>query len=185
MTRRVRPWRARPRPFRLAVDVKAALGLCGALLRYLSLASLFPVAVALYYGEPFWPFLVAGGTTAACGLGLERLGGKSPGVGVREGYLVVALTWLLASVFGAIPYVLSGNAQLDRPVDAFFESMSGFSATGATILLDVDTIDQSMLMWRQFSHWIGGIGIIVLALAVLPRLRVGGRQLFESELPGP
>ncbi len=184
MTRRTRLSR-RAQHGRIAVDLRAALGLCGALLRYLSLAFLFPAVVAVYYREPFWPFLVAAAATAVSGLALQRLGREASGVGVREGYLVVALTWLLAAVYGAIPFMLSGNPQLDRPVDAFFESMSGFSATGATILSNVETVDQSMLMWRQFTNWVGGMGIIVLALAVLPRLRVGGRQLFESELPGP
>jgi trk system potassium uptake protein TrkH len=98
---------------------------------------------------------------------------------------VVALTWVAAAAFGALPYLLSGDPQLDRPVDALFESMSGFTTTGATVLTDVDSVDRSLLLWRQLTQWLGGMGIIVLALAVLPRLRVGGRQLFESELPGP
>jgi trk system potassium uptake protein TrkH len=88
-------------------------------------------------------------------------------------------------VFGAIPYLLSGEGQLDGPVNAFFESMSGFSTTGATILTNVEAVDHSMLLWRQFTQWLGGMGIIVLALAVLPRLRVGGRQLLDSEMAGP
>jgi trk system potassium uptake protein TrkH len=84
-----------------------------------------------------------------------------------------------------VPYLLSGDAQLDHPVDALFESMSGFTTTGSSILVDIEGLDRSMAMWRQFTQWIGGMGIIVLALAVLPRLRVGGRQLLETELPGP
>ena len=119
------------------------------------------------------------------GLALERLGRSATSIGFREGFLVVSLTWLLAALYGAVPYVLSGDPQLDRPLDALFESMSGFTTTGATILRDVESVDQSLLMWRQFTSWLGGMGIIVLALAVLPRLRVGGRQLLESEMPGP
>ena len=87
-----------------------------------------------WYREPPWPFLAAGAIAFAAGFGLERLGERTAGIGFREGYLVVTLTWLLAAVFGAIPYVLSGEAQLDGPVNAFFESMSGFSTTGSTIL---------------------------------------------------
>ena len=174
------------RPSRLAIDLPAALGLCGTLLRYLSLSSLFPAALALGYGEPFWPFLAAGAIAALVGTALERLGGGNLAlVGSREGYLVVALTWLLAAGFGALPFLFSGDPQLDRPVDALFEAMSGFTTTGASVVVDVNTVDQSLLMWRQFTQWLGGMGIIVLALAVLPRLRVGGRQLLESELPGP
>ena len=155
------------------------------LVKYLSVSAVVPAVVALLYSEPPWPFLAAGAIAFAAGFGLERLGSRSRGIGFREGYLVVALTWLIAAIFGAIPYLLSGEPQLDGPVDAFFESMSGFSTTGASILTNVDSVDHSLLLWRQFTQWLGGMGIIVLALAVLPRLRVGGRQLLDSELAGP
>jgi trk system potassium uptake protein TrkH len=106
-------------------------------------------------------------------------------VGPREGYLVVALVWLLVPVFGALPFLLADAPQLENPVDAYFEAVSGFTASGATVVPDVESLDRSLLIWRQFSHWLGGMGIIVLAVAVLPRLRVGGRQLLQSELAGP
>ncbi len=170
---------------RSAVELRAALALCGLLVKYLSLSCLFPAAVAVWYREPVWPFLVAGAIAALVGAGLQRLQGDVSRVGFREGYLVVSLTWLLAALFGAIPYVLSGDPQLDRPVDALFETMSGFTTTGSSVLVDIDAVNQSLLMWRQFTQWLGGMGIVVLALAVLPRLRVGGRQLMESEMPGP
>ncbi len=104
---------------------------------------------------------------------------------MREGFLVVSLTWLLVAGLGALPFLFSGEDQLARPVDAYFEAMSGFTTTGATVVTDVEALSHSLVMWRQFSQWLGGMGIIVLFLAVLPRLRVGGRQMFESELPGP
>ncbi len=155
------------------------------LLKYLSLAALFPAALAIGYREPVLPYLGAAVIAGAVGLALERGLGGATTVGFREGYLVVALTWVAAAAFGALPYLLSGDPQLDRPVDAVFEAMSGFTTTGATVVTDVEALDRSLLMWRQFTQWLGGMGIIVLALAVLPRLRVGGRQLLESELPGP
>lgn len=171
---------------RVGIDVAGALGLTGTLLAYLSLSCLVPTAVAVGYGEPFWPFLAAGGIAGGVGLGLARLRGRSPGpIGFREGYLVVSLTWLLAALYAGLPYLLSDERQLSRPMDAFFEGMSGFSTTGATVVTDVDALDRSILIWRQLTQWLGGMGIIVLALAVLPRLRIGGRQMFESELPGP
>jgi len=175
----------RPPAAVLGVDVGAALNLVGALVKYLSPAFLFPTAIALGYGESPWPFVIAGLVTAAAGFGLEALTRGKERVGVREGFLVVALLWVLVAAVGALPYLLSGEEQLRNPVDAYFESMSGFTTTGASILTDIEALNNSMAMWRQFTAWVGGMGIIVLALAVLPRLRVGGRQMFETEAPGP
>jgi trk system potassium uptake protein TrkH len=169
-----------------AVDIGAALNLVGALVKWFALAFLFPTAVALGYREPVWPFVTAGLATAAVGLGLERTTSGKERVGAREGYLVVSLLWLLVAVFGSLPYLLSGEQQLASPVDALFESMSGFTTTGSSVLTDIPALSNSLLMWRQFTQWVGGMGIIVLALAILPRLRVGGRQaLFKAETPGP
>lgn len=184
MTERGRLVRPRRRSY-LALDLRAALALTGTLVKYLGLSALYPAGVAVWYEEPVWPFLGAGVAAAVAGMLLERLGGGDHRVGFREGYLIVALTWLLAAIYGSLPYLLSGDPQLDRPVDALFEAMSGFTTTGASVLVDIDSVDRSLLMWRQFTQWLGGMGIIVLALAVLPRLRVGGRQLLESEMPGP
>ncbi|MBD0338027.1 MAG: TrkH family potassium uptake protein [Thermoleophilia bacterium] len=169
----------------MGVDVGAALNLVGALVKYLSLAFLFPAAIALGYGESPWPFVAAGAITAASGLALELATRGKETVRAREGFLVVALTWACAAGFGALPYLLAGESQLANPANAFFESMSGFTTTGSSVLTDIEALPRGVLMWRQFTQWLGGMGIIVLALAVLPRLRVGGRQLFESEVPGP
>ncbi len=169
----------------VGVDVGAALNLVGALLKYFSLAFLFPIALALGHSETPWPFVAAGAITAGVGLGLERFTQGKEHVGVREGFLVVSLTWLFAAASVAMPYIFSGESQLDHPVDALFEAMSGMTTSGGSILTDFAAVDRSMMIWRQFSQWIGGMGIVVLALAVLPRLRVGGRQLMEHETPGP
>jgi trk system potassium uptake protein TrkH len=182
-TARARPAGRRPRI--RAVDLRGALGLVGTQAKLLGLTALLPAAVAIGYGERWWNFVVAGTLVSGVGWGLERAGAGSRRVGVREAFLVVALTWLVAAAFGAIPYLLSGVDQIDRPLDAYFEAMSGFTTTGATVLTDVDALPRGLLFWRQLTQWLGGMGIIVLALAVLPRLRVGGRQLLESELPGP
>ena len=174
------------RPRRFAIDVQGALNLVGMLGKYLGLAALFPIPFALGYGEPVLPFIVAGAVTSGTALALERLTADAAGrVGLREGFLVVALTWLLAAAFAAIPYLFEGGDQLSSPLDAYFEGMSGFTTTGASVVTDYDEINRSLGIWRQFTQWLGGMGIIVLAVAVLPRLRVGGRQLMESELPGP
>jgi trk system potassium uptake protein len=169
----------------LAVDVAGAVGLVGALLLYLSPAFLVPAAVAVGYSEPVWPFLAAGAICAAFGWGVERATGRPEGVGVREGFLVVSLAWLLAPAAAALPYLFAGGDQLGSPLNAYFEGMSGFTTTGASVITDFDAVSRSVMIWRQLTQWLGGMGIIVLALAVLPRLRVGGRQLLEHELPGP
>jgi trk system potassium uptake protein len=181
-------WRSRVPTFRarLGVDVSAALNLVGVLVAGFAMAFAVPAAVAIGYGETPWPFLLSGFACGAFGLALTSASGGKDRVGAREGFLVVSLVWLLVAAFGALPYLLSGEDQLARPVDALFESMSGFTTTGSSVLTDIPALGPSMLMWRQLTQWIGGMGIIVLLLAVLPRLRVGGRQaLFRAEAPGP
>ncbi|MDQ3067020.1 MAG: TrkH family potassium uptake protein [Actinomycetota bacterium] len=173
------------RPAFLAVDVVGSLHIVGTLIAYLSLATLVPTGVALGYGEPVWPFLAAGALAGGIGGAVALATRGDHRLNVREGFLVVSLTWLTAAALGALPYIFAGDPQLSRPIDAYFEGMSGFSTTGGSIVVDVEALPRSLAMWRQFSQWVGGIGIIVLALAVLPRLRVGGRQLLEHEMPGP
>jgi trk system potassium uptake protein TrkH len=169
----------------LGVDIRGALNLVGSLVKYLSPAFLAPAAIAVGYGEAVWPFLVSGVVTFAFGAGVEALTDGKERIGPREGYLVVSLIWLLIAVFGALPYLLA-EPQLANPLDALFESMSGFSTTGASVVASVGDLSRSMAMWRQLTAWIGGVGIIVLFLAVLPRLRIGGRQaLFKAESAGP
>lgn len=170
---------------RFGVEILGALSLTGTLIKPLGLVFLVPAAIAVGYGEAVWPFVVAGACTSSLGLILERGTGDRAGIGLREGFLVVALLWLLVSGLGSLPYLLS-VAELSNPVDALFESMSGFSTTGASVLTDIPGLPRSMAMWRQFTCWIGGLGIIVLFLAVLPSLNIAGRQaLFRTEMPGP
>ena len=172
---------------RTGIDIGSALDLVGGVLKWLAPAFLVPVVVAIGYGEPFWAFLVAGAITGLAGLALDQITGEKQGAAVtpRESFVVVALIWLLVPIFGALPYVLDGGPQLNRPIDAYFEAVSGFTATGATLVPHIEELARSMLFWRQLSHWLGGMGIIVLAVAILPRLRIGGRQLLQSELAGP
>jgi trk system potassium uptake protein len=176
--------RPRRRPL-LAVDLAGVLNVVATLIAYLSLAPLLPAAVAVGYGESPWPFLAASAAAGTLGVGTMFLTRGEHRLGIREGFLVVALTWLFAATLGAMPYVFAGDEQAGRLVDAYFEGMSGFSTTGGSILTQVEELPHGLAMWRQFTQWLGGVGIIVLALAVLPRLRVGGRQLLEHELPGP
>jgi trk system potassium uptake protein TrkH len=170
---------------RLGVDLAATFNLVGGLIKYLSLAPLAPAAVAAGYGESPLPFLLATAIGFSCAWFVERISHGKRRVGMREGFLVVTLTWLLAAVIGALPYWLTADPQFRNPINCYFEAMSGFTTTGATIVTDIEGLPHGLAIWRQLTQWLGGMGIIVLALAVLPRLRVGGRQLLESELPGP
>lgn len=170
---------------RLGVDLLSSFNLVATLVKYLSIAFLLPMFFAIGVGEPFWPFLASGLITLGVGLGVQFATRGSDRVGIREGFLVVALLWLALPAFGALPYFLAGEGALSDPLDAYFESVSGFTATGATILTDFGDLSKSFALWRQFTQWVGGMGILVLAIAVLPRLRVGGRYLLHSELAGP
>ena len=170
---------------RLGIDVSGALNLVGSLVKYLGPSALIPAIFAVAYEEPVWPFLAAGALVSGFGIALERVTHGAEEVGVREGYLVISITWLIVAAYGALPYVLSGDPQLGRPVDALFEGMSGFTTTGASVATDVSALPESIRIWRQLTIWLGGIGVVTIAFAVLPRLRIGGRQLLESELAGP
>lgn len=103
-------------------------------------------------------------------------------IGFREGFAVVTLGWIIVSAFGAIPFMFV--ADLSFP-DAFFETMSGFSTTGASVITEIEALPKGLLFWRALTHWLGGMGIVVLSLAILPVLGIGGMQLFKAEVPGP
>ncbi|MFQ5674923.1 MAG: TrkH family potassium uptake protein [bacterium] len=117
------------------------------------------------------------------GVVLWRLIPSGQELGTRDGFAVVTLGWVALAAFGALPFVLMENGL--SFTDAFFETMSGFTTTGATILSDVEALPHGILFWRSLTHWLGGMGIIVLSLAILPMLGVGGMQLFKAEVPGP
>src|SRR3990167_9558451 len=101
----------------------------------------------------------------------------------REGYLIVSLGWIVMSLFGTLPFIIYGS--IPSFTDAFFETMSGFTTTGASILTDIEALPHGLLFWRSMTHWIGGMGIIVLSLAILPILGIGGMQLYQAEVAGP
>ncbi|MBX0325701.1 TrkH family potassium uptake protein [Halomicroarcula sp. F13] len=171
------------------VDWRKSVALTGTVVKYLSVAMLVPLVVALVYGEDAGVFGVSIVGTVLLGLAVERL---DPGTELREreALLFVALTWLAVTVVGAVPYVLAGmgtESTLADPVNALFESMSGFSTTGATVMgeIGVGAHSHAVMMWRQVTQWLGGMGIIVLMVAILPELAVNGAQLISEEAPGP
>lgn len=132
----------------------------------------------------FLPLMLSGLFALFTGTGLFLLNRKldQNSIGKREGYIIVTFAWVLISIFGSLPYLISGVAT--SFVDAFFETMSGFTTTGASVFTYIEDIPKGILFWRALTHWIGGMGIIVLSLAVLPILGIGGMQLFVAEVPG-
>lgn len=166
---------------RIRVDIDASLDLTGTVLRYLVVPLVFPLALAVYYGEPVAPFLAAIVATLALGGGMDLFGDPEANLGPREAFFAVALIWLLVAVLGAIPFVVAGTGTTATPVNAMFESMSGLTTTGGTVFRDFSVYSRSLLMWRQLLQWLGGLGILILATAVLSSLGVGGAQLMETE----
>ncbi|MEQ9619131.1 MAG: TrkH family potassium uptake protein [Deltaproteobacteria bacterium] len=148
---------------------------------------LVPAVFPLFYREDdLWAFVVSALITSSLGFTLEKLTRPSDAANEierKDGFLIATLAWFGASVFGAIPFMLYGA--LTNPADAFFESVAGFTTTGASVITDIESLPHGILFWRNFSQWLGGMGIIVLAIAILPRLAVGGMQLMGLEAPGP
>jgi trk system potassium uptake protein len=157
----------------------------GALSLFLAGVLVVPLALSLWDGDGAWDAFV--GTIASSGVLGAGLFFATRSARIelthREGFGVVTLGWVVYSVLGALPYWLSGA--VPAAVDALFETMSGFTTTGASILRDIEALPRSLLLWRALTHWLGGMGIIVLGLAILPLLGIGGMQLFRAEVPGP
>jgi|AGTN01.2.fsa_nt_gi Trk-type K+ transport systems, membrane components len=164
------------------IDFRPVLQIVGAILCLLAAAMVVPAVADLAAGHDEWRvFVAAGGVTLFAGLAL-MLGARSEirEMTVRQIYLTSALGWFAPCVFAALPLAF-GPAQLS-PVDAFFEATSGLTTTGTTVLSGLDALPPGLLLWRGMLHWMGGLGIIVVALAVLPRLNIGGMQLFRMEM---
>lgn len=156
----------------------------GFLLMFLAAAMILPIPFSLYYGETDYVALsVSSVVTFFLGFAGFRLGKFRHDLRPKEGFAVVAFGWIAFSLCGSLPFMLSGA--IPSFTDAFFETMSGFTTTGATTLTDIESVSHGILFWRSLTHWIGGMGIIVLSLAILPFLGVGGMQLFKAEVPGP
>ena len=145
---------------------------------------LLPLGVAVYYHESIMCFVITIGALLFGGLVLTRFKPKSKTIYSREGFMVVSFGWILMSMFGALPFFLSG--EIPNYIDALFEAVSGFTTTGASILTNVEAMSKSLVFWRSFTHWIGGMGVLVFVMAVLP-LAGGGGNIFlmRAESPGP
>nr|WP_271412313.1 TrkH family potassium uptake protein [Pseudomonas sp. Q1-7] len=162
------------------------LRILGVLLILFSCTQLPPLLVDLYYGDGAWRgFLFALLITLSCGL-LTWLPVRDAReeLQIRDGYLITALFWIVLGSFGSIPFLLIDNPDMGW-ADALFESVSGISTTGATVLTGLDQLPRAVLYYRHQLQWFGGMGIIVLAVAIMPMLGIGGMQLYRAEMPGP
>jgi trk system potassium uptake protein TrkH len=161
------------------------LRITGALLLFESAFLLSAILVSWYYGEEQWnTFLLSAGISAVAGSVAIVLGrNATPVIGRREGSVIVTSIWLVFSVVGMLPYLISGS--ISSVTDAFFETMSGFTTTGASILNNIESHPYSILYWRSLTQWIGGLGIIVISMALLPIFGFSSVQLFSAEATGP
>lgn len=144
----------------------------------------FPAIGAIFYGDDtLTAFALTIAALTVTGLIAVRKKPKKTAIYAKDGYVIVALTWVLMSLFGAMPFYFSGH--IPGFTDAFFETVSGFTTTGSTILRSVEDLPKSLLFWRSFTHWIGGMGILVFVIAILPKTESSSMHIMRAEVPGP
>lgn len=168
---------------RKGLSIKTVLFYLGGLLIILSISMLLPLGWSLYYQENLRPLLFSSLIAAVTGIVAVFLCRERGVVRYREAFALVTFSWVAAAIFGSLPYLLSGS--LTNPVDAIFETISGFTTTGASVITDVESLPRGILFWRSMTHWLGGMGIIVLIVALLSQLGVGANLVFRAEVPGP
>ena len=164
------------------MNLKRILNVVGRLLQIESLALVLPMLVAIVYQESIFPFLVSIVITMVVGFALAALPSKKHFY-ARDGFVAVGLIWLITGLVGALPFWLSGY--FNSFIDCFFESCSGFTTTGASILTDIESLPKGILFWRSLTHWLGGMGVLVLATAILPGMGIRTHYLTQAESPGP
>jgi len=166
------------------MNFRAVFAIQGTLLIFIGLSMLLPLGFSFFYGDKdVVPILVSAGITIGVGALLRLLFRFKGELTLKDSFATVSFGWILAAFFGAFPFFISGH--IPSFTNAFFESMSGFTTTGATILAKAELLPHGLLFWRSLTHWLGGMGIIVLSLAILPLMGVGGMQLYRAEIPGP
>jgi trk/ktr system potassium uptake protein len=166
------------------MNVKAVVAVLGFILIVVGILMAAALPFSYWFGgHDAEPILLSMGITLVAG-GVLWLFSRQyrHSLGLREGFAIVAFGWVVASLFGCLPFILSGS--IPSFTDAFFETMSGFTTTGSTILRDIERLPHGILFWRSLTQWIGGMGIILLSVAILPLLGIGGMQLFAAEVPG-
>lgn len=155
----------------------------GLILLCLAALLLLPLIAGLYYGESVLGFIVTIAISAAAAFVLTRFKPESTDISAREGFVIVGMGWILLSAIGALPFVISGD--IPNYIDALFETVSGLTTTGATIMTDIEAMSRGGMFWRLFTHWIGGMGVLVFIMAVMPMNGAHSMHLMRAEVPGP
>lgn len=165
------------------MNYRKIIAILGMILVFIGISMVLPLLFSLFYGERDWlAFLVTGAVTLVTGAMAYKSTGLEGGISNREAIAVVALSWLVASFYGAAPYLITGACT--SFADAYFETMAGFTTTGSSIFTNVEILSHGILLWRSLTHWLGGMGIIVLFVAILSSVGAGGLQMYRAELPG-
>jgi len=166
------------------MNYKMIFKVLGYLLLIIAVGMIIPLLISIANNQnDMIPFIVTIILTALTGFGLTKIPISNNTMKTKEGIAIATLGWIFASIFGALPFYLSGH--IPSYIDSLFETISGFTTTGATIINDIEAFPMGLLFWRSFTHWIGGMGILVVAIAVLPMLGSGGFHIFKAESPGP
>ena len=155
----------------------------GMILLCLAVLMILPTIAGLWYGENVSHFIITMAITGAVGFVMTRVKPYSSVIYAKDGFVIVGLGWILMSLFGALPFVISGD--IPNYIDAVFETVSGFTTTGSSILENVEEMSQGCLFWRSFTHWIGGMGVLVFIMAVLPMSGEHSMHIMRAEVPGP
>ncbi|NAS19452.1 TrkH family potassium uptake protein [Clostridium butyricum] len=166
------------------MNYKAVLSILGNVVKYMVALLFVPLLIALYYGEgDAKSFLLTILIGAPIGFILSNIKAEKKAIYAKEGFLIVGFAWIIISAIGALPFVISGA--IPSFIDAFFETVSGFTTTGATILTAIEGLPKGILFWRSFTHWIGGMGFLIFMLALIPSLGSNSIHLLKAESPGP
>lgn len=165
------------------MNIKTVLRILGLSLLIEGALMLLPIITALIYSESPVPFIIPGLILLILGAGLSAFSPGSVTLYARDGFVAVSLVWIAMSAFGALPFVISGD--IPAYIDALFETVSGFTTTGASVVNDVEAMSRSCLFWRSFTHWIGGMGVLVFIMAVLPLSGEHSMHIMRAEVPGP
>ena len=164
------------------MNPKSIVNLFSILVLFFSLSYVFPIVVSIFYDDGalnlFTTTLIIVSATGVIGLFFTR--NVKSELSQKDGFVIIALFWVVLSLAGSIPFYLSGMSF----IDSLFESMSGITTTGATVISNIDGLPESILFYRQLLQWMGGMGLIVLAIAVMPVLGIGGGQIYKTEIPG-